>query len=207
MSEGTLDQKPIEAETRDRESLDADTNSGQLKESEQVPDGEAELSEAVAEESSDGVLSLEEKLSEAEQKAAEYLDGWQRARADFANARKRLERQRAESYQSAAVDHAGKLLPILDDLDRAMDNVPESIEEDSWFEGIVLVRRKMQAILEELMVQPIEAVGKPFDPNFHEALSLVEADDVDSGIVIEELQTGYSIGERVIRPSLVYVSA
>lgn len=152
-------------------------------------------------------LTLEEQLAAAEAKAAEYLDGWQRARAEFANARKRLEKQRTEAYKNASVDHAAKLLPILDDFDRALANAPAEIEADSWFEGIQLVRRKFQTIMENLKVEAIEAVGQPFDPNFHEALSLKEADGVESGTVIEELVVGYRLGDRVIRPSLVNVAA
>jgi molecular chaperone GrpE len=152
-------------------------------------------------------LTLEEQLAAAQEKAAEYLDGWQRARAEFANARKRLEKQKAEAYKNAAVDHAAKLLPILDDFDRALTNVPAEIAADSWYEGIQLVRRKFQSIMEGLKVEAIEAVGQPFDPNLHEALSLKEADGVESGIVIEELLVGYRLGDRVIRPSLVNVAA
>lgn len=152
-------------------------------------------------------LTLEEQLAAAQGKAAEYLDGWQRARAEFANARKRLEKQRSEAYKNAAVDHAAKLLPILDDFDRALVNAPEPVESNDWFEGIKLVRRKFQNIMEGLKVEPIEAVGQPFDPNFHEALSLKEADGVESGTVIEELLVGYRLGDRVIRPSLVNVAA
>jgi molecular chaperone GrpE len=150
---------------------------------------------------------LQNKLSAAELQAAEYLDGWQRAQAEFDNARKRLNRERAESYTNAAVDYAKKLLPILDDFDRALENVPSQIEEDSWFEGLVLVKRKLHSILEGLEVEPIEALGQPFDPSFHEALALQDADGVESGVVIEELQAGYRRGDRVIRPALVNVAA
>jgi molecular chaperone GrpE len=153
------------------------------------------------------LVAMEAKASEYEAKAAEYLDGWQRARAEFANARKRLERERAEAYSNAAVDYAKKLLPILDDFDRAIENAPPEIESDDWFDGITLVQRKLNGILENLNVQRIEAIGQPFDPNFHEALALMEADGVESGVVIEELQIGYCIGNRVIRPALVNVSA
>jgi len=152
-------------------------------------------------------LSLEEQLAEAEEKAAEYLDGWQRARAEFANARKRLERQRSEAYSGAAVDFARQLLPVLDDFDRAISNVPESVESEGWFEGVTLIQRKVNGILEQLKVDRIDAVGEPFDPNFHEALALLDGDGIESGIVIDELQVGYRLGDRVIRPSLVNVAA
>ena len=88
-----------------------------------------------------------------------------------------------------------------------MDSVPETIESDKWYEGIELVQKKVVAILENLNVEAIEAVGKPFDPNIHEALSLVESEDVESGAVVEEIQIGYRIGDKVIRPSLVIVAA
>jgi len=151
-------------------------------------------------------LTVEEQLVQAEAKAAEYLDGWQRARAEFANARKRLERGRIEAYSSAGVDYVTKLLPIIDDFGRALNSAPAAIVSDPWFEGLDLVNRKLQSMLESMDVRPIEAVGQPFDPNFHEALSLRPVDDVESGIVIEELQTGYRLGDKVIRPSLVNVS-
>lgn len=151
--------------------------------------------------------SLEDQLAEAEAKAAEYLDGWQRARAEFANARKRLERQRAEAYTNAGVDYVTKLLPIIDDLKRALESAPPEIREDPWFEGLDLVNRKFQTMMDSMNVKAIDALGEPFDPNLHEALALREAEDVESGIIIEELQTGYRLGDRVIRPSLVNVSA
>jgi molecular chaperone GrpE len=151
--------------------------------------------------------TLEERLADVEAKAAEYLDGWQRARAEFANARKRLERERAEAFSNAGVQYVTRLLPILDDLKRALDGAPAQIVEDPWFEGLDLVNRKFQSMMEAMDVRTIEALGQPFDPNLHEALSLREAEGVESGIVVEELQTGYRLGERVIRPALVNVSA
>jgi molecular chaperone GrpE len=151
-------------------------------------------------------LSLAEQLTAAEAKAAEYLDGWQRARAEFANARKRLEKERGEAYLNASVDIAGQLLPILDDFDRALNSVPANIAQDKWYEGIGLVRRKLQNILENLRVTPIQAVGQPFDPNLHEALSLQPSDEYESGTVIAEAQAGYKLGDRVLRPALVFVA-
>jgi molecular chaperone GrpE len=153
------------------------------------------------------ISELEENLAQAEGQAAEYLDGWQRARAEYANARKRLERERAEAYGRAAIDYAQKMLPILDDFNRALSNVPDEIEQNDWFEGITLVTRKMNSILEDLKVEKIEAVGQPFDPNIHEALALTEAEGFESGTVVEEVQSGYKLGERVIRPALVNVAA
>lgn len=151
-------------------------------------------------------LSLEEQLAAAEAEAARNLDGWMRTQAEFANARKRLEKQRAETYVNATADLAARLLPVLDDFERALENVPQEIAGNSWLEGIVLVQRKLMGILENFNVMPIDAVGQPFDPNFHEALSQEASDDFESGHVTRELQKGYKIGDRVLRPSLVYVA-
>jgi len=185
----------------------------EVKEFEEVeeenPEAEAILEEENNQEidAEKQISDLEENLAKAEASAAEYLDGWQRARAEYANARKRLERERAEAYGRAAVDYAQKMLPILDDFNRALSNVPEEIEQNDWFEGITLVTRKMNSILDDLKVEKIEAVGQPFDPNIHEALALTEAEGFESGTVVEEVQSGYKLGERVIRPALVNVAA
>lgn len=165
---------------------------------------------AVADEDSeDGTseLTLEERLEEAEGKAAEYLEGWQRARAEFANARKRLERERVEARRNATIEVVGSLIPILDDFDRALETVPEEIADDSWFEGVALVHRKLRTILDKVNIERIEAVGQPFDPNYHEAVLQEESEEYESGTVIKELQPGYRLQDRVIRPAMVVVAA
>ncbi len=150
---------------------------------------------------------LEQKLTEVKAQAAEYLDGWQRSRAEFANARKRSERERVEARNRASADYAARILPALDDFERALENVPPEIESNSWFEGLLLVNRKLRLLLEDMRVEKIDAIGQPFDPYYHEALSLKEVEGVESGIVVEELQTGFRLGDRIIRPSLVNVAA
>ncbi len=152
-------------------------------------------------------LAPAEKLAIAEAKAAEYLEGWQRARAEFANARKRLERERGEARRNATIDVVGRLLPILDDFERAMESVPGNIANDSWFEGVALVYRKLTSILDNVNIERIEAVGQPFDPNLHEAVLQEESDEYESGVVVRELQTGYRLNDRVIRPAMVVVAA
>lgn len=175
-------------------------------------DGEQEVQAVVdeesqpAEEPAEEEPTLEEQLRAAQAEAAEYLDGWQRARAEFANARKRLEKSRIEARRNATVEVIAKLLPILDDFQRALENVPAEIAEDSWFEGVALVYRKLNSILEGENIERIPAVGEPFDPNFHEAVLKQESDEYDSGVVISELQAGYRLGERVVRPAMVVVA-
>ncbi|MFP3853146.1 MAG: nucleotide exchange factor GrpE [Anaerolineales bacterium] len=149
------------------------------------------------------------ELSELEQltaQAAEYLDGWQRARAELANYKKRVERERRESYQRAAGDILVKQLEILDDLERALEDRPDEGPAASWAEGIDLVHRKFQMMLDSYNVERIEAAGEPFDPNVHEAISHEETDEVDEGYVIDVVKPGYRMGDRILRPALVRVA-
>ena len=148
----------------------------------------------------------EEQLEEARAEAAKHLDSYLRAQAELSNARKRFEKQRAQAYTNAQADLVSRLLPVLDEFERAVETVPEAVANDDWFAGIELVRRKLVSILENMNVQPIEAVGQPFDPNYHEALGQEPSDEYESGIVSREMLKGYRLGERVIRPALVYVA-
>ena len=178
----------------------------------EVAENEEALVEEVAEDVQDegseeeAELTREEQLEAAKAEAAKNLEGQQRAMADLANARKRFDRQTLQSYQNATIDVVGKLLPVMDDFDRALENVPEEVAENSWFEGLGGVMRKMNRILEGINAERIPAVGEVFDPNVHEALSTEPSDEYESGVVTRELQGGYRIGDRVIRPALVYVA-
>ncbi|MCZ7542366.1 MAG: nucleotide exchange factor GrpE [Anaerolineae bacterium] len=162
--------------------------------------------EAPAAEATPSLEALEAQLAEAEAKAAEYLDGWQRERAELANYRKRVERERAEMYLNAKLEMAGRLFPVLDDFERAADNIPEDARETEWANGIMLIYRKLQSILEAEGIVEIEALGQPFDPAFHEAISQDEDDAYEADHVIDVLQKGYRHGDRVLRPAMVRVA-
>ena len=149
------------------------------------------------------VETLKKSLAEAESKTSEYKDSWLRSQAEFQNYRRRIERDSELTYISLKGDIVRKILPVLDDLERALQN---RAAEDPWANGIELVARKFQSILESEGVKKIEAVGAEFDPNFHEAISHEPADGVKSGHVIGVVQNGYMLGERVIRPALVRVA-
>jgi molecular chaperone GrpE len=146
---------------------------------------------------------LKKKLAEAESKTSEYKDSWLRSQAEFQNYRKRLERDNEMMYLSMKGDIIKKVLPVLDDLERALQNRPA---ENAWANGIELVVRKFQNILESEGLKKIDALGKEFDPNFHEAISHEPANGAQSGHVIGVVQNGYMLGERVIRPALVRVA-
>ncbi|MBM4422556.1 MAG: nucleotide exchange factor GrpE [Chloroflexi bacterium] len=154
----------------------------------------------------DPVAELKAQIEAASAKAAEYLDGWQRARADFANYKKRIERENADLSQTVAATVLTRILPALDDFDLAMKTAPADGDGAKWAEGIALVHRKLKAILENEGIQRINADGQPFDPNFHEAVVHEETDSHPEGHVIEVLRQGYKLGDRVIRPALVKVA-
>jgi molecular chaperone GrpE len=164
---------------------------------------EAVATSQAAEQLSAEVEGLRKKLEEAASKTSEYKDNWMRSQAEFQNFRRRVERDSELTYVSLKGDIVKKILPVLDDLERALQN---RSPEDAWANGIELVARKFQNILESEGIKRIEAVGLEFDPNFHEAISHEPADGVQSGYVIGVVQNGYMIGERVIRPALVRVA-
>lgn len=143
------------------------------------------------------------QLKEAEAKVIEYKDGWARSQADFQNYKKRMERDNELMYANMKSDIIKKVLPALDDLERALQNRPA---DDAWANGIELIARKLQNLLDGEGLKRIEAKGLAFDPNFHEAISHEPSDEVESEYVIEVVQNGYMLGERVIRPALVRVA-
>ena len=129
----------------------------------------------------------------------------QRLAADFANYRKRNDAERVEFAKFAKADLIAKLLDVLDGYDRALATVPDEVKKQPWVEGMWLVERKLRSILEAEGLEPVESLGKPFDPYMHEAVAHVESDQPD-GTVIEEFQKAYRLHDRVIRPALVAVA-
>ena len=168
-----------------------------------VQSSQEEETSEIAEQLSAEIESLKKKLEEAESKTSEYKDSWMRSQAEFQNYKKRLERDNELMYVSMKGDIIKKVLPVLDDLERALQNRPA---EGSWADGIELIARKLQNMLDSEGVKKIEAIGAEFDPNFHEAISHEPTDGAKSGFVIGVVQNGYMLGERVIRPALVRVA-
>jgi molecular chaperone GrpE len=178
-----------------------------LNPTDETPVAEAAAPEAVAEAAPlPDPAQLKSELEAVSAKAAEYLDGWQRARADFANYKKRIEREQAESRSAITAEVLSRILPALDDFELALKNAPQEGEGAKWAEGISLVHRKLAAILEKEGIARIEADGQPFDPNLHEAVVHEESENHDEGRVIEVLRQGYKLGDRVLRPALVKVA-
>jgi molecular chaperone GrpE len=148
--------------------------------------------------------ALRNRLEEEKARADKCLTNWQRAEADLANFKRRAEQERLELVKFANASLIGKLLPVLDDFDRAVGSVPEEARGQGWVEGIKLIDRKLRTLLEQEGVTAIEALGKEFDPYVHEAV-LREDGEGDVEVVVEELQKGYKLHDRVLRPTMVKV--
>jgi molecular chaperone GrpE len=157
---------------------------------------------------SESVL-LEEAKSElqklAEQSAAN-LDGWQRERAEFSNYKRRIERESQLLHEYLTGEIIKKYLVVLDDMDLALKNKPKDNEGAAWAEGILLIERKLQNILESEGIERINQANIPFDANLHEAISNEENQEVESGHIIEVVRQGYKIGDRILRPAMVRVA-
>lgn len=175
------------------------THNEEVQETQAGVVAEAEVSGQVSAE----IDALKKQVEEADAKVSEYKDSWQRSLADFQNYKRRIERDNEMMRFSMKGDIVKKVLPVLDDLERALQNRPA---DEPWVDGIELIVRKFQSILDSEGITKIEAEGAEFDPNFHEAISHEPSGDVASGHVIAIVQNGYMLGERVIRPALVRVA-
>jgi molecular chaperone GrpE len=164
---------------------------------------EAALEPVSMQDTSLTLAELEKQLSEARTQAAEYKDGWQRSLADFQNYRRRVEAEKTDTYQNAVGSIIKRYLPVLDDMERALAARPADL---AWVDGVELICRKLQSILEAEGLKRIEAEGQMFNPNFHEAIQQEPVEGVESGRVIGVVQNGYMLGERVIRPAIVRVA-
>ena len=186
-------------ETRPVEAVDGADESIAENEAEAVeaPQAELELPEGA---------NLLQMLIAAQKEAKTNEDGWQRARAEFANFKKRTAREQSLAFQRGTLDALNALLPIIDDFDRAFESLPEEISEDPWIGGVSMIQRKFSGVLEQYEVEAIDPTGGPFDPNLHQAIGAEESDEVESGHVIETLQKGYRAGEQVLRLALVKVA-
>ena len=170
-----------------------------------VSDGEeAEERDEAPEET---IARLQSELADAQDQAASHLDKMQRTVAEYENAGKRRERQNEDRIKLATDSMMRQLLPVLDDLDLAFQNVPAGArgEDQAWLQGFEQIQQKLLDILANANVEPLARCGE-FDPNQHEAISNEPNEDVPSGHIIQTLRTGYRIQDRILRPALVRVA-
>lgn len=198
----------------DRENVAVKEEERNDEQSEDVETIEAEIVEAEAEreelDAGDEEASKEDVSSELEEalaKADEYLDQWRRTAADFANFRKRKEREQEEFERRANERLLLKLLPVYDDFKRALDNVPENLADEDWVGGVEMIERKFWGALDQEGVQSIEPEpGDEFNPNLHDALMSVETEEYDDGHIVDVFERGYKHKDRVLRAAKVRVA-
>ncbi len=154
------------------------------------------------------IEQLRTELAAAQAKADDLLDKLQRTAAEFQNSRRRQEKQLADEIDRAGTQVINRLLPVIDDLDLAFQNVPAEVEQQggAWLDGLRQIQKKLMQLLEDRGVKVIAKDG-PFDPNRHEAVSSEPSETVESGHIIQTLRTGYEYKDRVLRPALVRVAA
>ncbi len=157
------------------------------------------------------LLATRAELKRVEAARTELQETLARRQADFENYRKRIERERTETYNRVVGDVVGKLLPVVDNLRRALDaeasmEAAESDEFRHFLHGVELIDKQLRDVLEGLGLQPVEAVGKPFDPHIHEAVATEQSEDYEPDTVVQELVRGYRLGEKLIRPAIVKVA-
>jgi molecular chaperone GrpE len=157
------------------------------------------------------LIATQAELQRVEAEAAELKNLLARRQADFENYRKRVERERTETYNRVVADVAAKLLPVVDNLKRALDaeasvEAAESDEFRHFLSGVDLISKQLNGVLEALGVKPVAAVGEPFNPHIHEAVVSEPTDDYEPDTVIQELVAGYRLGDKLIRPALVKVA-
>jgi molecular chaperone GrpE len=153
----------------------------------------------------DPVAELKAKLDAAEKEAKDNKDRWLRAAADLENTRKRTKREIDDAKFEAKNKVLKEMLPVVDNLERAIEHAGGGSEKNAIVEGVQLVLRQFSTAFERLEVTPVEAMGQPFDPNLHEAISQQESDQ-PPGTVVQVLQRGYRAGDRLLRPALVVVA-
>ena len=148
----------------------------------------------------------EKKKDKKDQQIEDLTDRLMRQMAEFDNFRKRTEKEKAQMFDSGASDILEKILPVIDDMERGLQALSDEEKENSFAKGMEMIYKKLMGILENAGVEPIDAAGKEFDPNFHNAVMQSPSEEYESGYVVSELQKGYMYKDKVLRHSMVIVA-
>lgn len=152
-----------------------------------------------------GFFKKNKKKDKKDEKIEELTDQVKRQMAEFDNFRKRTEKEKTQMYEIGAKSIIEKVLPVVDNFERGLAAVPEENQDDAFVEGMNKIYKQIMTMLEEADVRPIEAIGKEFDPNLHNAVMQTESEEYETGIVAQELQKGYTYRDSVVRHSMVAV--
>ena len=187
---------PLEGKTTDEASTDSNLPPGGKGDREAVDEGSSEKK---------SLFGKKGKKDPYKEKFEEMQDKYMRQVAEFDNFRKRTEKEKSQMFDNGAMNVLNKILPVIDNFERGFDMVEETDREDAFVDGMNKVYKQLMTELENMGVKPIEAVGKEFDPNIHNAVMQVESDEYDSGIVAQEMLRGYMYHDNVLRFSMVAV--
>jgi molecular chaperone GrpE len=206
MDENREDQDTVGRERRDAQAAPRNDSGARRSAGGSLLSSEAELLAAQAE-----VSILDQEVEQLKSERQELIEQMARRQADFDNYRKRMERERGETYHRVVGDVAGHLLPVVDNLHRALlaeasSEAGESQEFRNFLHGIELIGRQLNAALESLGIETVETVGRRFDPHVHEAVATEESDEFEPDTVTHEIQRGYRLGEKLLRPAMVKVA-
>jgi len=155
---------------------------------------------------SEKLEELKEKLKKCQQEREEYLNGWQRARADYINFKKKETERINQIYKNANEELILKLLPILDNLELAENNLSKKLKQNDYIKGIIQIKKQLRLLLKDQGVEEIETEGEKFNPQFHNCVQELESKDFAPGKIIEEVKRGYVLHGKVIRPAEVKVA-
>jgi len=174
---------------------------------ESTPEGENDEKQTMVALTFDEYDALESEIESLKKELEEQKDGWLRTRADFENYKKRVQRDAARSYQDAMSSILKIFLSAADDLERALKNKPEGKEVDSWVNGIELIHQKLLNAMKNQGVERMDIKpGDEFDPNIHEAITQEDHPEFEEGQIIDVVQPGFRISDRIIRPAMVRVA-
>lgn len=200
-----------EAKKNAQEAEETEAGTEEMAE-EETEEKEAEETEAKTEESEEDkksekkLFGKKNKKDKKDEKIEELTDRITRQMAEFDNFRKRTDKEKSQMYEVGAKDIIEKILPVVDNFERGLDAVKEEEKDDPFVQGMEKVYKHLMTTLEEIEVKPIEAVGKEFDPNLHNAVMHVEDENFGENIVAEEFQKGYTYRDSIVRHSMVKVA-
>ncbi len=152
------------------------------------------------------VQSLQRKVERLKAESEHHLDQWRRTAANLENYRKRVEKERGNILEAGQATLIAQLLPVLDDLERAFQTLPPALRSLTWTDGVALIERKINVVLEQHGLKEIEALGQPFDPALHQSILQEDTSDYPDGQVMAVLQKGYQLHDKVLRPAMVKIA-
>ena len=194
-------------ETREEQTADSQAETCGEDSQESADQAEPESAEEAADQKSEkkGFFKKKEK-DPRDQKIEDLTDQLKRTMAEFDNFRKRTEKEKSAMFEMGAKDILEKILPVVDNFERGLAAIPEEAKDGSFAKGMEMIYKQLIKMLEDVGVTPIEAVGKEFDPNFHNAVMHVDDENLGENVVASELQKGYMYRNSVLRHSMVQVA-